>query len=325
MHDIRHLLPSSEAKFKDSGITKAGELLKAWNGSPASGIGLIGAPLSKTSISHSGAAMAPEVIRKMLSSFTTYSVERDLDLESSIITDFGDITPHVTDIHETRSRFVQVIQEVLERNPDIVPVILGGDHSISASSIKAFRKNKGPVGVIQFDAHHDLRNLGDGGPSNGTPFRQLIEGTDIKGEHLIQIGIRDFSNGRMYTNYAKENGITVYSMNEVSRLGTKKILEESIRTLKSKVSSIYVSVDMDVLDQAYAPGCPAIGPGGMTSEALIQGIQYLSACPEVKGMDIVEVDPTLDFRDMTSRLSAYLILQFLLHRASYKEKNHPEE
>ncbi|MDM5197779.1 formimidoylglutamase [Fictibacillus enclensis] len=314
MSDIRHLLPASEPKFKDSGITKAGELLKVWNGSPATGIGLIGAPLSKTSISHSGAAMAPEVIRKMLHSFTTYSVEKDKDLKSVAITDFGDITPHVTDLKETQNRFVKVIQEVLERNPDIIPVILGGDHSISASSIRAFRKVKGPVGIIQFDAHHDLRNLEDGGPSNGTPFRQLIEGNDIKGEHLIQIGIRDFSNGRMYTNYAKENGIKIYSMNDVNRLGARRILEESVRTLKSRVSSIYVSVDMDVLDQAFAPGCPAIGPGGMTSEDLIQGVQYLSTCPDVKGMDIVEVDPTLDFRDMTSRLAAYLILQFLLNR-----------
>jgi formiminoglutamase len=69
---------------------------------------------------------------------------------------------------------------------------------------------------------------------------------------------------------------------------------------------------MDVLDQAYAPGCPAIGPGGLDSDSLIEGIQWLGGNPFVKGMDIVEIDPTLDFRNMTSRLAAYLIMQFKL-------------
>lgn len=312
MHEMDHLKPPGQAKFKDRGIQKAGERLIPWEGQPVEGIGIIGAPLSKTSISHSGAALAPDAIRKMLHSFTSYSIEKDVELPA--FTDLGDITPHVTNLAETQSRFEKVITELLQQHPNMVPIVLGGDHSISASSISAFAKTKGRIGVIQFDAHHDLRNLEDGGPSNGTPFRNLIESNVIEGEDLIQVGIRDFSNGKMYSDYAKEKNVTVYTMSDVNSRGIIAILEESVKALEDQVNSIYVSVDMDALDQAFAPGCPAIGPGGMNSDSMIAGIQYLASHPKVKGVDIVEIDPTLDFRDMTSRLAAYLILQFLLFK-----------
>ena len=74
----------------------------------------------------------------------------------------------------------------------MIPIVLGGDHSISFPSITGFANSKGKVGIIQFDAHHDLRNLDDGGPSNGTPFRSLLENGVITGKQLVQIGIRNF-------------------------------------------------------------------------------------------------------------------------------------
>jgi formiminoglutamase len=77
---------------------------------------------------------------------------------------------------------------------------------------------------------------------------------------------------------------------------------------------------MDVLDQAFAPGCPAIGPGGMDSQTLLDGICYLASHPKVCGMDIVELDPTIDFRDMTSRIAAHVILNFLVEKVKLLNK-----
>lgn len=301
-----------EAKFKDSGIHRASELLERWKNETVEGLGLIGVPLSKTSISHSGASFAPETIRKMMNAFTTYSVQHDNDLISSSITDFGDILMHVTNIEESHSRIERSVKTILKSNPVMIPIFLGGDHSITAPIIKAVQQVKGKNGILQFDAHHDLRNLQNGGPSNGTPFRQLIEHGAIQGKHLYQIGIRDFSNGKVYSDYAKENDVTVYTMSDVYQRGMAAILKESISKLQKEVDTIYVSLDMDVMDQAYAPGCPAIGPGGMNSQMLMEAISLLSKEPSVCGMDIVEIDPTLDFRDMTSRLAAYSVLTFLM-------------
>ncbi|TCP30937.1 formiminoglutamase [Scopulibacillus darangshiensis] len=311
MANLEHLYPAGKAGFKDSEVTKFHECIKEWNGEAARGYGILGAPLSKPSISHSGAAQAPAAIRQAFTSYTTYAIESGLDLKDIAIHDFGDVAMHVTDLALSHDRIEETFYEVYKRNPDMLPIILGGDHSISCPSIKAFAKAKGSVGVIQFDAHHDLRNLEDGGPSNGTPFRGLLESGAIKGEHLVQIGIRSFSNSDEYRQYGKEKGVTIYTMKDVRERKITDILQESIAALKDKVDCLYISVDMDVMDQAFAPGCPAIGPGGMDSATLLEGIRYLGAQPIVKGMDIVEIDPTIDFRNMTSRVAAHVVMNYI--------------
>jgi formiminoglutamase len=302
---------SHDARFIDRGISRAGTLLKRRENEIAEGIGLVGIPLSKPSISHSGASFAPEAIRKMMNAFTTYSVHEKIDLKEERIIDFGDVLMHVTDLAESHRRIEETVDRLVSEHPLMIPVFLGGDHSVTAPIMTAFQKGKGKVGIIQFDAHHDLRNLKDGGPSNGTPFRQLIEKGALQGKHLHQIGIRDFSNGKEYTDFGKENGVHIYTMQDVYTRGIIQILQESVRELLKEVDVIYVSLDMDVMDQAFAPGCPAVGPGGMDSRMLIEAIRFLGEIPEVRAMDIVEIDPTLDFRDMTSRLAAYCVLTFL--------------
>ncbi len=315
MGKFPYLKKAGEAGFRDSQVIKAHEIIHPWDGeSQISGIGLIGAPLSKPSISLSGASQTPGVIRQMFSTLSTYAIEQETDLAEETITDFGDVEMHLTDIPTSHDRIYQTFTSVLGDQPGLVPIVLGGDHSISYPSIRAFSENRRKVGVIQFDAHHDLRNREDGGTGNGTPFRALIEEGVISGDQLIQIGIRNFSNSQPYHKYGKDHGVTVYTMKDVREQRLADILHQSIQQLKAHVDVIYVSLDMDVLDQAFAPGCPAIGPGGMTSDDLLEGIEVFAKEPMVKGMDIVEIDPTVDFRNMTSKLAAFIILTFMLHR-----------
>ncbi len=311
-----YLKRAGQAIFKDRYVNKLSDLLTEWENGESGSVGIIGAPLSKPSISHSGALMAPAAIRRCLQSFTTYSIEKNLDLKNEKWLDFGDILMHPTDIHACHNRIYDSISYVLEQDAAPLTVVLGGDHSISFPSIKAFSKKRGTIGVIQFDAHHDLRNLEDGGPSNGTPFRSLIENGVIKGEHLVQIGIRDFMNSPEYKKYAGEQGVTVYTMEEVRVKGIFSIVKEAYEQIIKKVDMVYLSVDLDVLDQAFAPGCPAIGPGGMDSETLIKGVEWLASKENVKAMDLVEIDPTLDYRDMTSRVAAHLIASFMKAKQS---------
>lgn len=317
---LSHLKKAGDAVFIDQHVTKANEIVKHWDGKEASSFSIIGVPLSKTSISHSGASFAPASIRKMLSSYSTYHIEDQVDLKDFSVTDFGDITMHVTDFEESRNRIKNTISELLSQYSETIPIVLGGDHGISFPSISAFAKARGTVGVIQFDAHHDLRNIEDGGRSNGTPFRSLIDEGILKGEHLVQIGIRNFSNSAPYTEFGINHGVSIYTMRDVRELGISKIINDSIQYLSDKVDAIYISLDMDVLDQAFAPGCPAIGPGGMDSTTLLDGICLLAAHPKVKGLDIVELDPTIDFRDMTSRIAAHVILNFLVEKVKLFNK-----
>jgi formiminoglutamase len=316
LSNIPFLKKAGQATFVDRHVKKFGELVHDWCCQKERGFVLIGAPLSKSSISHSGATFSPGVIRQQLQAYSTYAIEEERDVDAYIY-DAGDIEMHVTNIVESQQRIANVVEEVTKKHPLCIPIVLGGDHSISYPSITGFAKNKKTVGVIQFDAHHDLRNLEDGGPSNGTPFRSLLESGVIKGEHLVQIGLRNFSNSKAYHDYAKEHGVTVYTMKDVRERKIEDIIEESVAYLKGKVDVIYISVDMDVLDQAFAPGCPAIGPGGMTSDDVLQAIRLLAKEEIVQGMDIVEIDPTLDFRNMTSRLAAHIMMEFVLHKKGW--------
>jgi len=312
---MQYLKNAGEAIFKDQHVKKANELFKPWNKENNIDIGMIGAPLSKSSISHSGASMAPTTIRKAFSSYTTYSIDDKVDIKTLEIHDLGDILLHPTNIVESQSRIKGTIDAVLEQVDSKMWFILGGDHSISYPSIHAFKEKYGNIGIIQFDAHHDLRNLEDGGPTNGTPFRNLLQSNVIKGEQLIQIGIRDFVNSEDYYQYGLKHGVTIYSMKDIRSDGIEKIVKQSVEQLSNKVDMIYISLDMDVVDQAFAPGCPAISPGGISSDDLLNALKVLSHYEKVKAMDIVEIDPFVDFRDMTSKLAAYAILTFLKGRA----------
>jgi formiminoglutamase len=314
MSTFQHIKQAGKAQFKDRYTTKAAELLTPWEEGIKGDIAIIGAPLSKPSISHSGASFAPDAIRRCLNSFTTYNIERGTDLakDKKTIIDFGDITMHPTSIEDCHQRIYESVKEVKQTNAAPFTIILGGDHSITTSTVKAIKETKGTVGIIQFDAHHDLRNTEDGGPTNGTPFRRLIEEGHLKGEHLIQIGIRNYANAKAYHDYAIEQGVTVYTMKDVRQQPMTELINNALNQLQDKVDTIYLSVDMDVLDQAYAPGCPAIGPGGMHPDTLTQAIETALQHPKVHTMDIVEIDPTLDTRDMTSRVASLLIINSLL-------------
>ncbi|NMH67651.1 formimidoylglutamase [Bacillus sp. RO3] len=313
MSTFQHIKPAGKAQFKDRYTTKAAELITPWEEGSKGDIAIIGAPLSKPSISHSGASFAPDAIRRCLNSFTTYNIERGTDLAENhqSILDFGDITMHPTSVEGSHQRIYESVKAAAGTQAAPFTIILGGDHSITTSAVKAIKEVKGTVGIIQFDAHHDLRNTEDGGPTNGTPFRRLIEEGHIKGEHLIQIGIRNYANAKAYHDYAIEQSVTVYSMKDVRQQPIQNIILESLSKLESQVDTIYLSVDMDVLDQAYAPGCPAIGPGGMHPDTLTDAVQTALQHPKVTTMDIVEIDPLLDIRDMTSRIASLLIINSL--------------
>jgi formiminoglutamase len=303
-----YLKRAGTAIFQDRFVRKGKELFQGEASEAV--VALVGAPLSKSSISHSGAAFAPNTIRQALQAFSTYAVDDDIDLWDERGWDAGDVEMHPTDIVTSQQRIYDTLVDLYKSRPETNWIVLGGDHSISYPSIHAFQQAYGTIGVIQFDAHHDLRNLQDGGPTNGTPFRSLLEKGALQGKHLIQIGIRNFMNGKSYTEFGQQQGVTIYTMKDVREQGVKELVSRSVEQLATTCDRIYVSVDMDVLDQAFAPGCPAIGPGGMDSESLIEAIELVAQHEKVKGMDIVEIDPTVDVRDMTSRMAAYLILTF---------------
>jgi formiminoglutamase len=312
---------AGQAVFRDRDEVKASQWLEPWDGQSSFDIGVIGVPLSKTSISHSGAFMFPQSVRQALGSFGTYHLDADLDLSECLrAVDLGDVEMHVTDMSRCHRNIEEAARQLWSLPGDFVSCAIGGDHSISAPLIGALADvSERPVGVIHFDAHHDMRNLEDGGRTNGTPFRTLIESGQLDGTRLAQIGLRNFANAQAYTAYARDHGVTLYTVRKVRELGLSNVLGEAIRIAGRDDAILYVSFDLDVLDQAHAPGVPAPGPFGMDIWDACDAMERLGQLPNVRGFDWVCADPTVDVRNLTSRVAASLFL----HAAAGVAKRRP--
>jgi formiminoglutamase len=291
---------------------KASQWIVPWDGAEPFDIGLLGAPLSKTSISHSGAHLLPQTVRAALASYGTYHLDADVDLADRLVArDLGDVEMHPTDLLKCQTNVYEATRDYFSARRTSVLLLVGGDHSISASSIRAFAETAaGPIGVIHFDAHHDMRNLEDGGPTNGTPFRRLLESGALDGTRLVQIGLRNFANAKAYTQYAKSHGVTMYTMNRLQELGREEVLAQALAVAGRDGADIYVSFDLDVLDPSVAPGVPAPSPGGMNTYDALWFLEHLGKQKRVRALDVVCADPTVDVRNLTSRVAANLLLHF---------------
>ena len=312
-HSDLPLNPPGSPLFRDHLETKVASWVKPWDAAERTDVILLGAPLSKTSISHSGASSTPQAIREMFGAVSTYNFDHDIDLASSLtIRDAGDAKVHVTDLARSRAGIRDAMSAVLEHASGALPIVLGGDHSISAPSVEAFKAHAGgTVGLVQLDAHMDLRNLDDGGPSNGTPIRQLLESGTLDGRNIAQVGLHAFANARAYRDLARDAGITQISAREVANTPPADVAHRALRAAAEHSHSLYVTLDMDVLDQAFAPGVPALVPGGMTSWQLFEMMLVIGGHPKVRALDIVEVDPSQDPRRATVRVAVHAMLTFL--------------
>lgn len=312
-HSNLPLNPPGSPLFRDHLETKVASWIRPWDGTESADVVLLGAPLSKTSISHSGASATPQAIREMFAAVSTYNFDHDIDLATALmIRDAGDARVHVTDLARSRAGVRDAVAAVLARSAGALTVVIGGDHSISAPSVEAFKAHvSGTVGLVQLDAHMDLRNLDDGGPSNGTPIRQLLESGTLDGCNIVQVGIHAFANARAYKDFARDAGITQISAREVANTPPADIARNALTVAAERADALYVTLDMDVLDQAFAPGVPALVPGGMTSWQLFEMLLVLGGHPKVRAIDIVEVDPSQDPRRATVRVAVHALLTFL--------------
>ncbi|REE89029.1 formiminoglutamase [Paenibacillus taihuensis] len=315
---VPFLASPDQAAFRDHLETKVAHWIRQWDGQEQLTAGVIGVPLSKASISLSGASTTPAAVRAAFKSFTTYSMEYDVDLQQMAVRDLGDIQMHVTDVNECHRRIEACLAKLYERQPTIVPIVFGGDHSISFPSVKAFasRYPEKKLGMIHFDAHHDVRNFEDGGATNGTPFRGILESGVVSGSNIAQIGIRGFMNSKPYHDYVKSKGVHVFTSRNVRNSGISTVLARALSAAGDGTDAIYVSFDVDVIDQAFAPGCPAIGTGGLNPWDALDALYHLGTLPQVMAIDFVCIDPTVDVRNATSRLAVQLMLSFLAGMAS---------
>lgn len=276
-------------------------------------VALLGMPFDGASTVRTGSRHAPDAVRQALAYYTTFSTRDGKSMGHLRAADIGDIAVIATNMQESFQRLAAVMSYIFSHG--IVPVTIGGDHSIAWPILEAATGHYGAggVGVIHFDAHHDLREAHFGAESSGVPFRKALNFKEdpIAGRNLVQIGIADFCNAPAHLAYAIEQGVTVFSNLEVRDIGIDKVVETAIERAGDGVAAIYVSVDIDSIDHSQAPGTAAPNASGLDARDVQRALRRIAQHPKVIGLDIVEISPPLDINDMTANTGAMLALNFL--------------
>jgi formimidoylglutamase len=299
--------------FKDPYWLRASEWLA--RGADEPNVAIVGVPTSVGSISPSEAWRTPARLREVLAGFSPYDGEAAVDLTTLAVADLGDWPVADLDLDA-------MVEAVRRRAADLPAgpryLFVGGDNAITRPVVAGLAGGHLPnVGVLTFDAHHDVRVL-DAGPRNGTPIRGLI--TDgLRGGHVHQIGIHSFANSAPYRGFCDEHGIGIATMTDVDTLGIGEVVARALEGLAATCDWIHVDFDIDVLDRAFAPGCPGARPGGMTPRQLAAAARICGRHPKVRSADFVEVDPSTDRDDLTVMALAGTLLAFLSGGAQCKE------
>lgn len=273
-------------------------------------IGILGVPFDEGSPFLPGSRMGPRAIREHSLRFPFGDPLYDPDtgeeylaeeLKRGLIVDCGDVDIRPANPARTFALITRRVREMLEAG--LLPVVLGGDHSITYPVFEAFDR---PLHVIQFDAHQDYAEIDeDLDRTNSHAFRH-ITGMDTC-LSLTQVGIRGLRTTRAHVEELRAGGHRVVCMTEARQLGP-----EGIAGLLPEESDVYVTIDVDALDLSIVPGCVSGEPDGLTFRQLMESLKAIARRHRIRGFDFVEVNPPLDIgTGATAYLGALVVTGFL--------------
>ena len=245
-----------------------------------------------------GSELAPDkILEKTKELFMSEdSVLPNFDIDSVEI-DSGNI-------EETNNNIYTKSLDVLKNNTR--PLFLGGDHSVTYPLIKAFASvYPSNPGVIIFDAHPDCEN-DFMPPTQEDLVNGLVNQNVIKKENIILIGIRNWDKNEI--EFIRKNKIKFFNMKEIAKEGLHEI-SESLMSIANNFSDLYISIDIDVLDPAFAPGTGYMEPGGLSTRELLFFLHRLKRMKNLRAFDIVEINPAKDVNDMTSKVGAKILVE----------------
>jgi agmatinase len=273
-----------------------------------SDVAIVGAPFDTGATFRAGARFGPEGIRSASHLLRRYNPSLDVVIfEHLSVIDYGDV-PVVPGYIEQSYRKIAEGLEPIHR-AGVIPIVLGGDHSIALPELRAAAAVHGALALVQFDSHPDTWDTYFGEKhTHGTPFRRAVEEGLLLPERSIQVGMRGsiFDSGDW--NDARELGFELISTDEIRELG----IEETMARIRQRVgdAKTYVSFDVDFVDPAFAPGTGTPEIGGFTSREAQEFVRALAGINTV-GFDVVEVYPQYDPAQITSLLAANVVHEFL--------------
>lgn len=276
---------------------------------------ILGAPFDMGVTNRPGARYGPRAIRAA-SNLTRHIYHLGLEvqpLRRLRVFDYGDALVVPSDIERSHAAIRQKVAEVAAAGA--VPIVLGGDHSITCPAATAVAKAMGRarLGIVHFDAHADTAP-DDWGVllGHGTPMRRLIESGAVAGRSFVQVGLRGYWPPPEVWAWMREQGMRWHLMTEIERRGFEAVLADAIAEAQEGADAIYLSIDVDVLDPAFAPGTGTPEPGGLSSRELLSAVRRVVGATRLAGMDVVEVAPAYDGPGaVTAEVAHRLVLEAL--------------
>jgi agmatinase len=270
-------------------------------------IAIIGIPFDGGTTYRPGARFGPRNIRVQSAMIRPWNPVLKMNPFSKWrIADFGDLSINPLSIEDTYARITKQLGNVLRA--DARSVCVGGDHSILLPILRAIHKQFGPVAFVQLDAHSDTWGGYFGSPhSHGTPVKHAVEEGLIAKGHALQVGLR----GQVYSDgdfdFARKHQIQIVTCEEFHRHGAES-LKPYLKQFQNR--PLYITLDIDVVDPAFAPGTGTPQIGGLSSAQILDVLRSLKGL-DLVGCDLVEVSPAYDNGEITSLLAANLLFELL--------------
>ncbi|MBC7464052.1 MAG: agmatinase [Actinobacteria bacterium] len=277
---------------------------------------ILGAPIDSGTSHRSGAKLGPQAIRG--ADYLPHDGERPhlalrVDgLKELRVKDAGDLLMPGGDLVSSLAVLAAATEKLSRAG--VIPVVLGGDHSIASADVAgiAAHRGLGKISMVHFDAHADTGDTQFGALiGHGTPMRRLIESGAVRGDRFLQLGLRGYWPEPATLDWMRDQGMRSYEMTEIHHRGMSAVLDESFARLTDQCDGVFLSVDIDVVDPGMAPGTGTPEPGGMTSRELLEAVRRICLELPIVGIDIVEVCPPYDSADITALLANRVVLEAL--------------
>jgi agmatinase len=270
-------------------------------------VALLGIPFDGGTTYRPGPRFGPRHVRQQSAIIRPWNPELKVNPFAKYrIADYGDFSVNPLSIEDTFERVEKQMAPLLEVGTRCVSV--GGDHSLSLPLLRAIHKKHGPVALIQFDAHNDLWDQYFGSKySHGTPFRRAIEEGLIRPGRFLQVGLRGQVYGKHDFDFARKHKVRMITAEEFHASGMR-LFRKQLAAFRGQ--PVYVTLDIDCVDPAYAPGTGTPQVGGFTSVQILQLVRALAGL-NIVGCDLVEVSPPFDSGEITSLLAANLLYELL--------------
>lgn len=264
-----------------------------------------------------GTAEGPSAFRRAFAKLTISAFEHHISSGKLILADAGDIETEGKTLEQIHDEQYDVVEELLSNG--CIPIVIGGGHDTAWPTIRALESMAKPYGVVNIDAHADVRPLKDGGRAHsGSPFHQMLTqpSSHLAPGGFAEFGLQASSVAAAHLQAVRQAGMHVCMLDDVRSTGVMLAWEQVWSRIAGS-GSVYVSLDLDAIASAYAPGVSAPAADGFTPAELASVLRHAGASGVLRAFDVVELNPSYDLDNRTAKLAAtltYSVIEGLSNR-----------